>query len=386
MFLETFFIKNMDIEGNQTFKSYLCTPDVEFTETLVHEVMDQVRFINSPITTADEKFVELEVFTPAIDLQFGKYAVKNQANEICLILDRVVREDKYYVPFMFDSCQTIEYDIQTRNLVLGFDKRFLQTFVNKFLLDIDKFSSSSDFTLEYFDKELQYKVYEATLADRNIVKIAFKASYYDFKALNTLAWYFYSKYNYGALHHRDKRDVKNKKLRFRAPRQRGKLKEWAVERVPDSYFDETDRVFYKDYEYANTGSDAYIADIEWYNKFRYKPQFYKRFAPENCHFNKENLVRAIVKKVAKTAEENGHKTILKDNGVAIFHKRRTDKIQYIVDYKHGRFYYYTYIKQCPQGGSIFVKEPVQLTTGQLWSDYDIDKYSRVYEILGLVYF
>ena len=382
MFLENFFIKNMDIEGNQTFKSYLCTPDVDFTETLVHEVMDQVRFINSPITKADEKFVELEVFTPAFDLQFGKYAVKNQANEICLILDRVIQEDKYYVPFMFDSCQTIEYDMETRNLVLGFDKRFLQTFVNKFLLDIDKYSASSDFTLEYFDSEIEYKVYEATLADRNIVKIAFKASHYNFKGINTLAWYFYSKYHYGALHHKDKSDVKNKRLRFRvkSPNKFGKLKEWAVERVQDSYYDEIDKVYYKEFEYDNVSSDEYQADIEWYNKFRYKPQFYKRFAPENCHFNQQNLIRAVFKKIANTAEESGYTTIVKDNGVAIINKR--GKVKDIIEYKDDKFSYLTYIKACPRGGTIRLKAPEHLKTSKLFKEYDLE-FVKIYEMLGL---
>ena len=313
-----------------------------------------------------------------------------ELSTLCRILDKALADEKYYTQWFLDQVSTIEYDTKYKNLIVSFDKRFLQTFKNKILLDIDKYSPSAEFELEYFDKELRYKVYESVFADRNIVKIAFKASPWDFKALNTLAWYVYSKYNFGPLHHKDKRDVKTKGLRFkvRNPQKYGGigLKEWAVEKIPDSYYDETDKVFYKEYEHDNVSSNEYLADIEWHNKFRYRPQFYKRFAPENCHFNKENLIRAIMKKIARMAEEDGYRTILKDNGVAILTLRKKSnsaKVKYIVEYKNGRLYYWGYTKKCPKGGSMFVKKPIPLSMGQLWEDYDLDDYTKVYEILGL---
>ena len=224
-------------------------------------------------------------------------------------------------------------------------------------------------------------MYEATLADRNIVKIAFKASTKNFKGINTLAWYFYSKYHFGALHHKDKSDVKNKRLRFRVkkPNRFGRLKEWAVERVNDSYYDEVDKVYYKEYEYENVGSDEYQADIEWYNQFRYKPQFYKRFAPENCHFNEQNLIRAIFKKIANTAEESGYTTIVKDNGVAIINKK--GKVKEVIEYKNDSFKHWIYVKDCPKGGSIRLKKPESIKTN-IFTEYDLD-FVDIYEMLGL---
>ena len=307
---------------------------------------------------------------------------------LCRILDKALADEKYYTQWFLDQVSTLEYDTEHKNLIVSFDKTFLQTFRNKFLLDIDKYSPSSDFELEYFDKELRYKVYEATLADRNIVKIAFKAPERDFRALNTLAWYVYSKYNYGPLHYRDKRDVKGKGLRFKVhqPKKYAHLglKEWAVERVSDSYYDETDRVFYKDYEDGNTGSDAYIADIEWYNKFRYKPHFYKRFAPENCSFNKGNLYHAIVKKVAKEAKDNGFQTIVKENGVAICSKRKHHKVTHVIRYddKKGELHYLTFVKKCKNGGTIRLKTPKTLSLKDLRNDYHLE-FIDIYETLGL---
>lgn len=137
------------------------------------------------------------------------------------ILERLSKLENKSIDFVFDKAINIEFDIQSNNLILCFDKIFFKSFKNNILMSL----FDNDYRLKnsnYFNDRVEffkYKVFESIQFDSNLIFISIPLflknnsnKKKNFKPLIELCNYIYNSYNFKGLNYKDKklaRKIKN---------------------------------------------------------------------------------------------------------------------------------------------------------------------------------
>lgn len=133
------------------------------------------------------------------------------------ILERLSKLDNKSINFVFDKAINIEFDIQSNNLILCFDKVFFKSFKNDILMSL----FDNDYRLKnsnYFNDRIEffkYKVFESIQFDSNLIFISIPLFLKNssnkrrsFKPLFELCNYIYNSYNFKGLNYKDKKLAK----------------------------------------------------------------------------------------------------------------------------------------------------------------------------------
>lgn len=137
------------------------------------------------------------------------------------------------INFLLDKSINIEYDINSNNLILSFNKIFFKSFKNNILLSNNDILKIKNTNQKYNSIQkisyYEYKVFENIYYDKNIIKISiplfndkytfndklFKIMYlnktFNFNHLKVLSEYIYNAYNFKGLNYNDKKTVKKVK-------------------------------------------------------------------------------------------------------------------------------------------------------------------------------
>lgn len=131
------------------------------------------------------------------------------------ILERLSKLESKSINFVFDKAITIEFDIESNNLILCFDKVFFKSFKNNILISL----FDNDYKLKnsnYFNDRIEffkYKVFESIQFDSNLIFISIplflkNSNKRNFKPLIELCNYLYNSYNFKGLNYKDKKLVR----------------------------------------------------------------------------------------------------------------------------------------------------------------------------------
>lgn len=261
------------------------------------------------------------------------------------------------INFLLDKCINIEYDINSNNLILSFNKVFFKTFKNNILLSNNDILKIKNTNQKYNSIQkinyYEFKVFEEIYYDKNIIKISiplfndkytfndklFKIMYlnktFNFNHLKVLSDYIYNSYNFKGLNYNDKKLVKKvKNYTYYISNEYNKYI------IDNSYYYKVNNQ-YRNKNKNNTDTLLSYLDIP-INEYTYKYE-YKNI------YNKVEIKTINNKKVLKTfidclnQKNKGLRTfkIKNKDGIAlnVYFK---DKLQFTLIFKYSNKSYYLY--------------------------------------------
>lgn len=234
------------------------------------------------------------------------------------ILSKLSKLESKSINFVFDKAITIEFDIESNNLILCFDKVFFKTFKNNILMSL----FDNEYKLKnsnYFEDRIEffkYKVFESIQFDSNLIFISIplflknmNTKKRNFKPLIEICNYIYNAYNFKGLNYKDKQIAR-------------KIKNYTY------YIDNTYNLYIKDSsyferihnEYRNKkGIDYLISYLDIpLNEYTYLNEYKNRYNQiELKTINNKAILKTFIDSLNNT--KKGFKTfkVKNDKGIAI---------------------------------------------------------------------
>lgn len=261
------------------------------------------------------------------------------------------------INFLLDKCINIEYDINSNNLILSFNKVFFKTFKNNILLNNNDILKIKNTNQKYNSIQkinyYEYKVFEDIYYDKNIIKISiplfndkytfndklFEIMYlnktFNFNHLKVLSEYIYNSYNFKGLNYNDKKIVKKvKNYTYYISNEYNKYI------IDNSYYYKVNNQ-YRNKNKNNTDTLLSYIDIP-INEYTYKYEYKNTY-------NKVEIKTINNKKVLKTfidclnQKNKGLRTfkIKNKDGIAV-NVYFKEKLQFTLIFKYSNKSYYLY--------------------------------------------
>ena len=276
------------------------------------------------------------------------------------ILKMLANMDNKSINFVLDNCLNIEYDIDSNNLILSFNKMFFKSFKNNILFNInsDLKLKNPNYPSNSRIECVIVKIWDFVEYDYNIIKISipffitndkinnrqkFKLTYLNLLPLKVFCNYIYNSYHFKGLSYKDKKELPYK-MRLKA-----KTKKINPFIINNSYYYKIDNSYYNNgHSLYNCYMDIPISGYQYKNEYKTIYNFVG-----NKKINNKKVIKFIIDFFDKMDNFNIHKT--KDNNKIMLFLVFKDSIQWIIvfNYKDNSFNFVGNKKFLQNGNTLF---------------------------------